>query len=63
MEAIGTNVLEEQTESAFLQAYQNTCISKHQKAHSYIAKFLWKEDRPDPICLQTLTPAREEHVL
>ena len=44
MEVIGTSALEEQTDSAFLQTYQNTCISQTPEG-TYIARFPWKEDR------------------
>ena len=44
VEAIGTNIHEEQTDTAFLQTYQNKCISQTPEG-TYIAKFPWKEDR------------------
>ena len=45
MEAIGTRVHEEESDSTFLQTYQNTCISQTPEG-TYIAKFPWKEERP-----------------
>ena len=41
MEAIGTSVPAEQTNSTFLQTYQNTCISQA----PYTARFPWKEEK------------------
>ena len=45
MEAIGTSVPEEQTNSTFLQTYLNTCISQAPEG-TYIARFPWKEEKP-----------------
>ena len=57
VEGIGTNVPDEETDSTFLQAYQNTCVSHTPEGMSF------QERKTDPIYLQTLAPAPEEHVL
>ena len=61
VEGIGTNAPEDETNPAFLQAYQNTCVSQSPEG-MYTAKFPWKEDRPYlPSNLATCT--RRTHAL
>ena len=44
VEAIGMNIHRPSTDSSFLQSYQQTSIT--QTPEGYIARFLWKEDKP-----------------
>ena len=45
IEGIGTTLQEEETDTTFLQAYQDRCIFQTPDG-MYTAKFPWKEDRP-----------------